>query len=661
MQFAYSNGILQEQGMNRATNAMLAAYARAPLLSPFEKDREGYTLSTYSSYYYGLSTRVEGMVSNPLAIVRTLDTNTRQYDLNLKAGIVYNPLLDLTITGSFGMNYNHNNQRLFIPGSTNQAIIPVTDVFGSADNMVRSGVTEAMNLYGDIRGHYTKTIDYLHKFNLMGGIQVLTTRHEFDAGEGRNTANDFYQTLGNTQLLGRRFFGYQNKWNWMNIYAHADYTYNDMVQGALNMSFDGASSVGAEANRFGVYPSVSLAWLGKGWNPFQDILWINKFNLRTEYGLTGNSRYASTLGKYYYKSSPYDGLSTVAWSNIPNENLKPEKIASLNVGADLDLLANRLRMSFNYFNNQISDMISVQPISSVYGSAPYYANIGSMENKGIELSAYVTPIRTRDFEWIIGGNIAKNSSKVKSLGGSDQIIHTGLEGAQLVSKVGESPYQFYGYKTNGIYSTQAEANEANLTNDRGRAFQAGDVRFIDQNGDNRIDNEDRVALGSAAPDFFGGFSSQLRYKGFALSAEFIYSKGNRAYNAVRRELESMSTLGNQSLSVENRWMLEGQVTNVPRALFGDPQENAAFSDRWIEDASFLRMRDITFSYNFDKTIWGLFRSGTFYVTGENLLTFTDYLGLDPEFSYSYNEDIQGFDYAKVMQPKAVMFGINLKF
>ena len=227
--------------------------------------------------------------------------------------------------------------------------------------------------------------------------------------------------------------------------------------------------------------------------------------------------------------------------------------------------------------------------------------------------------------------------------------------------VGNSPYQFYGYQTLGVFSTQAEADLANLKNVKGQKFQAGDVHFVDQNLDGRIDDKDRVALGNAAPKYFGGFFTQFCYKSFALSAEFSYSKGNKAYNAVRRSLESLSTFGNQSEALENRWSLEGQQTGIPRAQWNDPMGNNDFSDRWIEDASYLRLKNLTLSYSFDKKFLNFFRSGTLYLTGENLLTFTKYLGLDPEFSYSYSESVQGFDYAKMMQPKSIKFGVNLNF
>lgn len=213
----------------------------------------------------------------------------------------------------------------------------------------------------------------------------------------------------------------------------------------------------------------------------------------------------------------------------------------------------------------------------------------------------------------------------------------------------------------GVFSTQAEADAASLMADNGNYFRGGDMHYVDQNGDHRIDSKDRVALGSAAPDFFGGFYTQFKYKGFALGAEFSYSKGNMAYNAVRNQLEGMNTLGNQSIAVLNRWSLDGQVTNMPRVQHNDPYRSTSFSERWLEDASYLRMKSVTLSYSFDKTVLNFFRSGTLYVSGENLLTATKYLGLDPEFSYSYGETSQGLDYAKMVQPKSVKFGVNLKF
>ena len=630
---AYMNGHYQMQGMDITTNPILAAYARSPFLSPYEKDREGNTLKTYASHFYGRSKSRDYSVSNPLAIVNTLDSRNRQYDLNMKAGIAYNPFRELTLTGTVGLYYNYDNEHLFIPGASEATIVPLSDKYGLRNNAVSDGVAVTTNFFANLNASYKKTFNYVHQLNAIAGWQLMTTKNEYDAGEGRNTGNDFYQTLGST-IDGRRFLGYINSWNWTNFYGHADYTYNNMVQASVNIAVDAASSTGTDVARFYTYPSVGVTLLGKGWKPLLDATWLNKLNVRAEYGLTGNSRFFSQMGGYYYSTVPYMQLSTIVRSNIPNVSLKPEKNASLNLGLDLSVLNNRLNVSFDYYNNQISDMISAMPLSSVYGSVPYYANVGKLENTGIELSVQASLVRTRNFEWIVGGNITRSRDKIKSLGGEEQIVLSYDNGVQMVNRVGESPYQFYGYQADGVYSTQAEADAANLSNRTGRRYNAGDVRFVDQNGDNRIDDKDRILLGSAAPSYFGGFYTQLKYKGFALSAEFSYSKDNIAYNAVRQQLEAVSTTNNQSIAAVNRWTVEGQKTDMPKATWKDPVGNSYFSSRWMEDASYLRMKNVTLSYTFSKTLWNFFRSGTIYVTGENLLTFTDYLGMDPE-SVSY--------------------------
>jgi hypothetical protein len=200
-----------------------------------------------------------------------------------------------------------------------------------------------------------------------------------------------------------------------------------------------------------------------------------------------------------------------------------------------------------------------------------------------------------------------------------------------------------------------------MRNRNGVEFQAGDIRYVDQNDDGIINDKDRVLLGSATPDFYGGLFNRFQYKGLAIDLNFVYSLGNEAYNAVRRITESSLDMSNQSLAVLRRWTVDGQVTDMPRANYYDLVGNNDFSDRWIEDASYLKLRDITFSYTFDNILLGFIQGGTLYVSGQNLWCLTPYLGNDPEFSYSYSAMMQGVDYAKLAAPKTVTFGVNLKF
>lgn len=659
---AYLDGDYQEQGMDTRTNPILAAYSRSPLLSPYQKNDDGSVTPIYSNYYYGICENMDFAVSNPLALVNTLDANSRQYDVNVKVGFNYRPIQDLTVNGVFGLYYNYNKEHVFIPGKDEQAIIPVTDIYGEEINTVRDGVGETINYFYNLNARYNKTFSGRHALNAMVGFQALTTQHEYDGGFGRNTANDFYQVMDATESIGRYIQGYLEKWNWMNLYAHADYTWNNILTGSFSMSVDGSSATGNDTNRFRVYPAGGVTWMVKNMPALQDKDWLSRLDVRAEYSLTGNSRFSSTYGKSFYVSSPYMDVSGIIRNQIPNTNLRPEKTRQMNLSLDAAFLRNRIEVGVDYYLANTNDVIMPVTKSSVYGTSPYYANCGRIDNQGVELSLQASLVRLRDFEWIVGGNIAFTDNKVKSLGGNEQMLTTFSDGSQVVSRVGGTPYEFYGLQAEGVYSTQTEADQAGLINTNRQAYQAGDVRYVDQNGDGMINYKDYVSLGNATPDYFGGFYTHIRYKGFALTAEFSYSQGNKAYNAVRRSLESVSTFSNQSAAVVNRWSLEGQQTDIPRATYGDPIGNNDFSSRWIEDASYLRMKNITLSYTFDKPVWNFFRSGTIYVTGENLWTLTDYLGMDPEFAYSSSTcATQGFDWGKVMQPKSVKLGINLKF
>lgn len=659
---AYMNGHFQEQGMSRHTNPILAAYAQSPLLAPYQKTSNGDFIPLYSSYYYGICQDLTFAVSNPVAIVNEVDANNRQYDVNIKAGFNYRIIPGLSVDGVFGIYYNYNKEHIFMPGVSDPVIVPAIDTYGEQKNVVREGVAETQNYFYNLNARFNKVFSNRHVLNAMAGCQVLTTQNELDGAFARNTTNDFYQVLNSANKVGSYFDGYLAKWNWMNIFAHADYTYNNLLNVSANMSVDGSSANGKYTNRFRVYPSAGLTWMAKNMSFLIDKDWVNRLDLRAEYSVTGNSRFSSNYGRNYYSSLPYMAVSGIVRTQIPNTHLKPEVTTQMNLSLDAAFLRNRISLGVDYYRGRSKDVIMNVNTSAVYGTSGYYTNCAKIDNKGVELSFQASLIHLRDFEWIVGGNIAFTDNKIKSLGGYDQKTLEYSDGATVVSRVGGSPYEFYGLQADGVYATQAEADKANLVNSSMQAYQAGDVRFIDQNNDGRIDIKDRISLGSAAPDYFGGFYTNFRYRHFALSAEFAYSKGNKAYNAVRRTLESASSFSNQSVAVSNRWSVEGQVTDMPRATFGDAIGNNNFSSRWIEDASYLRIKNITLSYNFDKPIWNFFRSGTIYVTGENLLTATKYLGLDPEFAYSSSDNAtQGFDYAKVMQPKSVKLGINLKF
>lgn len=657
--FGYTNNRVSEQGIVPETNPILTALRKGPLFSPYNKDKNNNLLPDYASIRDADGNLIENnSVSNPLSVVNDVEMKQHAYDVLMNAGLHYQINDNWSVKGIFGLNYNLNQEDAFIPGSSTTTIMPLQNQL--AKSTIRSAEGTTLNTYYALTVGYNKILADVHTISASANGQIAMNNIDYNAGTGINTPNDYYKTLNNVQAIGKNYFGYINKWNWMNYGVAAKYNYNNQLYAGVNVAVDGSSSVGADAARMHAYPAVNVAWNVKN-TLLKNLSQLNNLNLRAEYVMTGNSRFASNIGQYYYLNRVFKGLSGLVRAGVPNTEITPELTNTFNLGLDVALLSNRVMLTLDYYNSKSSDLIMPVSISSVFGTDWMYRNTGEVSNQGVEIGAQIGLIQNRDLKWYIGGTLSTGKSEVKSLGSESEIALTMSDGSAVISRVGQPLYAFYGYQTNGVFATDAAVAEAGkegnaLTNAIGVPFAAGDVSFVDQNNDGKIDESDRVALGDAFPDFYGNFYTTVQYKGFELSVTFGYSKGNKMYNAVRRTMESMSDFSNQLSSVSRRWMAEGQVTDIPRAVFGDPMENNRFSDRWIEDASYLKLKELMVSYKFK-----LFAGTTVFVAAENLFTATDYLGLDPETMYSYDSSMRGFDYGKLANPTTVKVGFKVQF
>ena len=664
---AYLTGTYQEQGYSLETNPLLAAYRRSPLLSPYKSnsvpsaDGTYALLGSYSSYYLGACQNTDFIVSNPLSLVNDAEGKIRQYDLNARAQLVYNATKDLQFDATVGIYSNFDKEKLFLPGNDNQDIVPRFDAYGEIVNSIQVGQASVLNMFYALNGRYLHTWDRHHTLSVNAALQLITSTTEYDMATGRNTGNDFYQTMGSTQSVGRYFSGYNNKWNWMGGYLTADYSFADLVNAGIVISMDGASSIGKDASRMSLYPGAHASVMLANMDFLKEQQWLNKLDVYADYAVTGNSRFSSKLGQYYYTSQPYQTIAGIVRANVPNTELKAEVDKTLQLGIEMSALQHRLSGRFGYYNTKADDVLMLGQSSSALGSSPYYCNDAAMKSQGLELSLNLVPLQTRDFRWTLGGSLTTLKNEMSSLGGLTSQLTTLSDGAEIITAVGGAPYAFYGYQTAGVYATTAEANEAALTNKNSVAYQAGDVRYVDQNGDHIINDLDKVDLGSATPNLYGSIFTSLEWKGLALDLNFVYSAGNKAYNAVRRLNESASDFSNKSVSVVRRWQNEGDITAMPRASYGDAIGNNDLSDRFIEDASYLKLRDVTLSYSWDKKLFGFIQSGTIFVTGQNLICLTSYKGMDPEYAFSNAAYMQGVDYGKVALPKSFKVGVNLHF
>lgn len=651
----YSDFQLQEQGMISQTNPMLAALYQAPF---FNVHKQAYNIdgTIETLPFYNTVDSVLG-VSNPAAIVSQLDARSRSFDVTVNMGLNYRPQPWLKVDGLFGLFYTYTKDDMFVPGKDNRTIAPVGNSY--ADNTVRSGVYEGRNYYARGRVEYHRLYDNKHQVNVAAAFQMLTTKSEYDKASGVNTSTDFYNTL-NRVTYDRQIVGESDEWNWMNYSLNADYNYNRELYLSATATIDGATSYGRNSSGWFIFPAIKGAWKAHQNTALRSSKFISNLTVRSEFSINPNSRFSSRFGKYAYQADPFMNVTGIYRTGLPNTRLKPEEVWNTGVGVDFGVIGNRLNLTVDLFQEQSKNMVIANTQSAIYGYDHRYDNDGEVLTRGVELGLSASVLTAKDWHWTLGGNITHFNSEVKKLGNSDSRTIDFSDGAQLLVEVGKSPYLFYGNRAEKIFTTTQEANNSNYRAHNGERFVAGDVKFFDANDDRVINDLDRVVLGDPTPDFYGSLYSMLQYKNFGLLMNFSYSYGNDVYNAVRRSTGSMINFNNQDASVARRWMIDGQETDIPRASYGDRTGNSRFSSRWIEDGSYFRLKEVTLSYDTDRKI-GFINAARIYLTGINLLTFTDYLGMDPEFSYSYDPLYYGMDLGKAPLPKTVQLGVTLSF
>ncbi|WP_190995563.1 SusC/RagA family TonB-linked outer membrane protein [Sphingobacterium micropteri] len=646
----YSTSRLQEQGILTATNPLISALYRAPILSPYQKDVDNNVLPDLDRVgQFG--------VSNPLALLQTADFKSDIYDVFVQANLGYQATDRFRLNAVLGLFSNYTRQNAFIPGLSSGTILPLED--GLALNSARAGAGQTSNISWNLYGTYHKKWNQDEAF-FGGGVQGLLTSQEYDAGSGRNTSSDFYRTLNYVNNAGRLFWGYNEQWNWMNIYGYTQYSWRSLAKLDVNLSIDGSSVSGANASRFGVFPAADLSFLLSNTALLKDINSIDNLVFKIGYAKTGNSRFSSKIGQAYYGSQLYRQLAGIVVGNIPNQNIRWEDNENWQASLIFSGMNQRLNLNVGYYFNRASNLLNAFPVSPIGGIDRIYMNGGAIDNQGLEVELNVAVIDNRDWSLTWRGNLSTLNSKVKRLVGGADMLHQQADGVTRINRVGVSPFSFYGANFRGVISSDAEADALGLQDYKNRYFGAGDAHFADINQDGVIDNEDQVPLGNSLPNLFGGTSLSIRYKNIHLQGLLSFSQGNQMYNGLRRSMESMDSYANQSEAVLRRWQTDGQQTNIPQAAYGDPMENARFSNRWIEDASFLRLENITLSYKFGQHRLNVLSNSEWYIAGENLFTWTDYLGLDPVTAYSNAISYMGADYGKIPLPRTFKFGVNIK-
>lgn len=384
--------------------------------------------------------------------------------------------------------------------------------------------------------------------------------------------------------------------------------------------------------------------------------------LRAGIGASGNDDIESTAARSYFSAVKYSyNLTGVNIYNISNPAIQWETVTKRNLGLDASVLNDRLSLTFDVYNNTTNNLLVLKTPEPYSGMSTYWTNDGKLSNHGYEAAFNARVISTKDLNVTLGASIAAYKNKILTL--ADGNYTTKVYGAEILTAVNQPIGQFVGYQTNGVYATADQAAQDGLsvieTTGALAALEAGDVRFVDQNNDKIIDDKDKVVIGNSNPDFFGAINAGLKYKGIGVQLVFNYTYGNDIYNYLRSQLENGSTFSNQSMALNNRWITEGTKTSIPKSVYGDPKGNNRFSDRWIEDGSYLRLKTLEVSYDLPVGKIKFLQGITVWASANNLFTLTNYLGVDPEFSAGNNTLYQGIDTGLLPQSRSFFAGFKV--
>nr|MBC7613118.1 TonB-dependent receptor [Pseudopedobacter sp.] len=558
----------------------------------------------------------------------------------------YTIIPSLKFKTTFGIDYLTSKDRRYYPTTTN--------VGAGANGSDAEGQNQEINFINENILTFNKTFGE-HSFNVIGGITFQKSNFEslfgsatgfpgnnvrrLSAGAVKTDASSGGSSYGLVSYLSRLNYSYKNKY---------------IVSGSVRV--DGSSRFGAN-KRYGTFPAGSVAWRATEENFMKNIKSISNLKLRASYGITGNQEIgnftslALVAGGANYLQSP--GLSP---NQLGNPDLTWENATTLDFGIDLGLFKDRVNFTADYYDKKTDKLLQSRPLVGSSGFLAIQKNLGSMDNKGLELALNGDIIRKKDLTWNLGANISLVKNKI-----------TKLEGAPFAAgfaswvQEGQSVGSFRGYRVVGIFQSQAAVTAAPF---QSAAARPGDIQFADLNGDGKITSDDQEIIGQGLPKYYGGITTSVNYKGFDFSAFAQFVGGNSIYNNTRAFAEGMNSIFGQFSTILNRWTPTNTNTTLPRAVYGDPNNNRRTSTRFLEDGSYLRMKNISLGYTFGKEIVSKLkiRSLRIYGASQNLFTITKYSGFDPEVStFSDTNLAPGTDFLTFPQGKTYTFGINLGF
>ena len=642
MNFSYTHNAgrtVYESRSSLRAGSILLAVNTPPFMQVWDPDVPG----QYDEDAYG------SRIMNPMA-ANAADMTSQTDRVVGSLGLDFKITRNLSFKTTYSIDLNNSRNDYYLD--------PVSTSDGrSTKGAVSEGTSRNLEWLFENVLSYDNTFNLKHKFSAMAGA---TLQHA--QWNGNNLAGfdlpeaypQIHSVAAANQLNGDEIWSSAGAWSLASFIARVSYSYDDKYLLTVNCRADGSSRF-APGERWGIFPSVSAGWRisSENWmSGTKDVL--DDLKIRAGWGMNGNQ---SGIGNYDYlaymnavkvlpsETNAYPGLA-FSPNTLANTELSWEKTTQYNVGVDVSLFKERIVFNADAYIKRTTDLLLTIPLpDNMNYPGGITRNDGEMINKGMEF-ALSTVNFDKEFRWTTDFNISFNKNEVKKLGLNKVYYYASTYTTgepAIVLKEGLPLGSFYGYISNGVDP------------------ETGDLMYVDVSDNGSIGPEDRTVIGCAQPKFIYGFTNDFSYKGITLSIFFQGSYGNEIFNASRIETEGMFDFRNQSTAVLRRWKRPGMITDVPRVGNVDNIKN---STRFIEDGSYLRLKNVTLAYSLPKKILSkaTISELQFYITAQNLLTFTKYSGYDPEVNaYGTSSTELGVDYGTYPQSRTFIFGVNIQF
>lgn len=641
-----SNNLLFSADRKRSGSYDMGATMRALPVFPIKDEDGEWSGPSGNSEWYG-STR------NPIGNNDMYRSTTNGYNLlaNIAADITFTDWLQ------FRSMFGYDAKFWF------------AESFSPKYNWKPTPVEESSNYESDNRSFTYLWDNYFtfdktfgkHTLNIMAGTSAQWNDFKYLSAQMNGFIFDYVHQMNNGQEM-YSINGTRSEWALMSYMGRANYTFDNRYMLTATVRRDGSSRFGPK-HRWGTFPSVSAAWRISNEEFFSKKSPVNDLKLRLGYGRTGSQAsvsdlsYLPTLNTLLYPFGTIgDNQSALVAQSLANPYIHWETIEQFNAGVDISLLNSRINLSLDGYIKNTHDMLvkaSVPITSGFEDTMASYSNAGKMRNLGWELSANSINIDT-ELTWETNLVLTFNHNRIKSLNSDTPEFINQVNNSYVTMLDRDYPVNvFYGYVTDGIFQTPEEVREHALQ----PGAEPGDIRFRDLNNDGVINDQDRTVIGNPNPSWLFSLGNKFTWRGFELSIYFQGVAGNKIYNASRIDMEGMAAAYNQYATTANRWTTPGQKTDMPRAVWADPNQNNRVSDRFVENGSYLRLKNLTLSYNFPaKWLRKLtMEQARITFSCENLATITGYKGFDPEVG------VNGIDFSSFPSSRTFNFGLSLNF